>query len=139
MERCDIIKINYNLQPCNFAEEKDKILEKCKTKLLQSIHDGVYVSKISTIEIVSHNKINNDGSINICCRCNCNIIDPQIHETYSICINTINKIGYYYQNDKVCIFIPADNKLNISIKDIIKIKIIGKRIEDTILCIAEVV
>ena len=139
MERNDIIKINYNLKPYKFAEQRNEILEQCKNTLLNTIHDGVYVSRISNIKIISQNKINNDGSINICCQCKCTIIDPEIHKTYLIYINTINKIGYYHQNDKVCIFIPANNKLNISIKDTIKVKIIGKRIEDTILCIAEVV
>ena len=139
MERITNISLNFNL---NLSEIQDNfsnfISEKCKSHLLNSIYEGYLIKQILKTHILKDKKINLNGSISIKVLCKCSIIDPIIDSIIDIRINDINKMGYSYKLDKICIFIPIHLCHEIyTLNQSIKIKIIGKRIEEDIVCIGQ--
>ena len=111
----------------------------CKKELYHNIYDGNYIEDIIKIEPFKNKQINIDGSVNIKLKCTCIIINPNVNSEYHITINDVNKMGYSYKSNKLCIFIPThlcDNK-TFQVGDIINIIIIGKRIEEDIICIGK--
>jgi len=139
MERIQNRTLNFNL---NLSEIKhdfsEYISNKCNSLLVNNVYEGVFIKSILQSQISKDKKINLNGSISIKVFCKCLIIDPIIDSIIDIEINNINKMGFSYKHNKLCIFIPIHlcNE-NYSLNQYIKIKIIGKRIEEDIVCIGQ--
>ena len=125
----DASEIDDNFEP--------KVKQFCKDNLNKKIYNDFYIDSINNININNNIKINNDKLI-IRCYCECQIIDLIVKSTFKMKINDVNKMGAYYKYEKICIFIPQHFiKTNININDIVNIKLLGKRVEDNIICIAD--
>ena len=139
MEKHRTIYLKFKTYLCDIQDDFNKyIVDKSNEQLIDQIYNGFYITKINNIFPIKYKKINIDGSINIKVKCLCNVIDPIVNNTYDIYINDINKMGFSYKYKKICIFLPihlCDKQ--ISINDKLKVEIIGKRIEESILCIAK--
>jgi hypothetical protein len=133
------LHFNINISELSDNNFKNYINSLCKVKLIENIHEDTYIENILHTVINPDKKINIDGSIRVNVVCQCKIIDLQIHSKYDITINEINKMGYSFKTNKLCIFLPihlcGDSTYQIS--DTISVQIIGKRIEDSIICIAK--
>ena len=87
---------------------KDKILfikNQIINKLEKNIINGLYINHVISIDLMKKTEIKYDGVIDISYTCVCNIIDPHIDDILTIHINDINKMGYIYKENKLCMFI----------------------------------
>ena len=139
MERNQNINLNFNL---DLSEIKDDfynyINDKCFFELINNIYEGYFIKDILQMQIAKDKKINLNGSISVKVFCECLIIDPIIDSIVDVKINDVNKMGYSYKHNKLCIFIPIHLcSETYNVEQIIKIKIIGKRIEEDIVCIGQ--
>lgn len=139
METTKSIHLKFSVQLSEIQDDFNTfILYKCQSQLQNNIYEGCLITKIIKHEILKDKKINNNGSICIRVNCTCQIIDPIIDSIINIKINDINKMGYSYKKGKICIFIPIHLcKESYSLEEDIQIKIIGKRIEENIVCIGQ--
>ena len=132
--------IHYKLSLCASEIDNDfekKVKQFCKQNLNKTIYNDFYIDSINNINIDKNIKINNDKLL-IRCYCECQIIDLIVKSTFKVKINDVNKMGVYYKYEKICIFIPQHFiKTTINIGDIVNIKLLGKRVEDNIICIAD--
>lgn len=132
--------INYRLQICASELNSDiheLIHKKCNDYLYKNIVDNVYINDINNVSYNKEAKIIN-SKLSILCVCNCSVIDPILNSVITITINDINKMGAYYKYEKLCIFIPQHlMKDSLQLNTTVQIEIIGKRIEDTIICIGK--
>mgnify|MGYP007047406975 CR=1 FL=1 len=132
-----VIKFNINLSelPDNYATF---ISDKCQLHLVDNIHDGFFITKILEHSILTDKKINLNGSIAVTVICKCLIIDPIIDSVVNIKINDINKMGYSHKQKHLCIFLPIHlcNQMY-TLDQNVKIKLIGKRVEEDIVCIGQ--
>ena len=129
------ISVFFSIKP-NELDVNIDFLQKCKTKLENNIQDEYYIKNVLEIKDNDKYKINIDGSIHVNIMCYCQVINPVIDSIVQIKITDVNKMGYSYKVDKLCIFLPNNNcNSEYSINEIISVKIIGKRIEKNILCI----
>ena len=139
MEKNKSISLNFNL---NLSEIQDDfqtfISDKCYSHLVNNVYEGYLIKKILKHSIYKDKKININGTISVKIVCICKIIDPIIDSIIKIKINDVNKMGYSYKEEKLCIFMPIHLCQDIyNIGDTIEIKIIGKRIEENIVCIGQ--
>ena len=134
------ISISLSIPPHNINEYfNDHVQELCTQKLVKHIYNNVYIVSIINSYTSKDKFINHDGSIKLHCVCKCNIIDIVLHSEMDIVINDINKMGASYKIHKLCIFIPRHLACSrkFFINDTVRIKIIGKRVEEDIVCIAQ--
>ena len=139
MDKIQNITLNFNL---NLSEIQDDfsnyINDKCIDFLVNNVYEGYFIKDILQSQISKDKRINLNGSISVKVFCKCSIIDPLIDSIIGIKINDINKMGYSYKQKKLCIFIPIHLCNQTYVLDqCIKIKIIGKRIEEDIVCIGQ--
>ena len=114
------------------------IKQKCNDELLNKIYKGKIVTKINHVKVNKNYKINYNGIIETVSYVNCIIIDPENDSELEIKINDVNKMGFSYKSNKLCIFIPIHFcTKTIRIGDSIKVKIVGKRIEEDMVCIGK--
>ena len=139
MERIQNITLNFNLNLSEIEDDFSKyISDKCITSLINNIYEGYLIKELLDSKITKDKKINLNGSIFVKVICKCLIIDPIIDSTIKIEINNINKMGYSFKTNKLCIFIPIHLCNDIYIlNQSITVKIIGKRIEEDIVCIGQ--
>lgn len=139
MEESHNITLTFNVHLSDIESDFNSyIRNKCESYLTKNIYDGYFIKQILKTNILKDKKININGSISVKTKCYCEIINPVVDSIISIKINDVNKMGYSYKLDKICIFIP--NHLCIQtykLNELIKIKIIGKRIEESIVCIGQ--
>ncbi len=139
MNRINNIVLNFNV---NLAEIEDNlskyISDKCTDYLIDKVYEGYLINDILTYHILKDKKINLNGSVSLKVVCKCKITDPILDSIIDVEINDINKMGYSYKQNCLCIFIPIHmcNKIY-TLNQTIKVKIIGKRIEEDIVCIGE--
>ena len=139
MKKFKSIDLKFNLNLSEIQNDFDMYIHnKCIKNLVNNIYEGFLITKILKYNISNDKKINMNGTIYIKVSCNCEIIDPSVNSIHNVKINDINKMGYSYKIDKLCIFIPIHlcNEIY-TINDYVKIKIIGKRIEENIICIGQ--
>lgn len=139
MEENKTIVYQFNLQP-NDLQNKNIIQfieNECYKKLNNNIYDDYFIKDIKNITICNDHKINSNTSISVKCYCISEIINPIIGSVVNIKINDSNKMGFSYKYKKICIFIPNHFANNIKVNDTINVTILGKRIEENIICIAK--
>jgi len=136
---CILLHFNIHLSDINDVSFIDFVHDKCSHELCSKVYDGLYIKDIISIDFFEKKKINIDGTIHVKIKCFCNTIDPILQSVYPITINDVNKMGYSYKFEHLCIFIPLHlcDKITLHLGDTVDCKIIGKRIEENIVCIAQ--
>ena len=131
--------LNYNCFVDNDANFFENKMKESAKQLQNQIYDGYYITDVINVKPFHDKKINNDGSVNIRLSCTCKIIDPVVNSIYTIEINNVSKMGYSFKTDKLCIFLPLHLCNNSVFKegDNVQVEIIGKRIEEDIICIGK--
>lgn len=138
MEQIQSIIFDINISPSDIHNINLK--QYLQTIYKNVLYKGIYVKQINKITNYKCGKILSNGNIcmNICSLCE--VIDLHLNEEYEISISNSNKLGAFYNNNKINIFIPKQYCLEQNIPngdDVITVKIIGKRIEQNISCIGE--
>ena len=142
MDDINNIVLTFDINPSNLNEMAGNfntyISKKCQASLVKKIHDGVFVKEIMKCTIDNDKRIKANGDIAVKVVCKCEILNPILDSIISIKVNDINKMGYSYKLDKLCIFVPQHlcSKTYHS-NDMVTVKIIGKRVEETIICIGQ--
>ena len=142
MDNC--ITINeFKFKVCIFPNELckniDKIIEqKILNTYLKTIFRASLILSIKSFKYQQLGLINNDGSITYDVIATCENINPEKGNIYDIKINNINQMGALCKFDKVTIFIPNHFILEkININESLKVEILGKRIEENLVCVAK--
>ena len=69
----------------------------------------------------------------------CIIVNPIIGNSYSLVITHNNKLGFMHKSDLVTIFVPVQyTTRNLAIDEEVNIKIVGKRVEERIVCVGTI-
>ena len=139
MNKIKNICLNFNLNLSEFQDDFETYMhDKCILQLVNNIYNGYLIIDILKYQIYNNKKININGSISVKVNCVCNIIDPIVNTIVNVKINDVNKMGYSYKREKLCIFIPIHlSTTSYKLDDTVQIKIIGKRIEENIVCIGQ--
>ena len=139
MERIHNITLHFNVNLSEIQHDfSDFIFNKCNSLLKSNVYEGYIIKELLNTQIPKDKKINLNGTISVKVLCKCSIIDPILDSAVDVEINDINKMGYSYKRNKLCIFIPIHlcNEIY-TLHQSIKIKIIGKRVEEEIVCIGQ--
>lgn len=137
MEKYLNIEIQLNLKP---SEVYSPLLGCLKDKYNGQLFKKFYIVDVMKINETNGGRILNDGSILCKITAYCIVLDPEIGNTYNLKITNINKMGALYKHELVTIFIPTQyyNNHTLEVDSTFDITIIGKRIEDSIVCVGKV-
>lgn len=134
-----IVQIKPNMLQMNMEQN---IIDIVKDEYVGNITSGVYILSIKTVGCLEMGKVLNDGSVNYAITFNANVINPIEGETYNLEITNANKMGCVHKQHRLTIFIPKHYCINEEIPketSICKVCIMGKRIEDNIVCIGKII
>ena len=133
------ITFNINISPSEINTVNFK--KHLCTKYNNNIHNGIYINEILKIIKLNYGKILSNGYINVNIEATCDIIDLKIEHVYAnIIITNYNKLGSFVNLNKVSIFIPKEFSIDeqtLETGSSIDLKIVGKRIDDKIMCIGQ--
>ena len=123
-----------DLRNCNVSEF-------IKQKYINNIYLDYIILNVEEILSISGGKILNSGNVSYSILASCTIRNPQLDSTYSIHITQLNTMGAMCRFDKLNIFIPRQyfGDHDVLENTLWPVKIIGKRVEDTIVCIGTLV
>jgi DNA-directed RNA polymerase subunit E'/Rpb7 len=137
MEYSENICFNIEISPSDL--DNFNLKKFLKNKFAQNIYKGVYIVNIIKVCSYEFGKINENGDICIYADTSCLVVNPKIGDSMSIVVSSSNKMGAFYSNNSIKIFIPKQFAENIPNQgDVVNIEIIGKRIETCISCIAKI-
>ena len=134
-----VVQIKPNMLQMNMEQN---IIDIVKDKYVGNITSGVYILSIKTVGCLEMGKVLNDGSVNYSITFNANVINPNEGDTYDLEITNSNKMGCVHKQDKLTIFIPKHYCIDEEIPkeaSVCKVFIMGKRIEDSIVCIGKII
>ena len=137
MEKYANIHIQLKLSP----DEVHKPLLQCLAdKYNGQLFKKYYIFEILDIIQSKGGKILNNGKILFKIIAHCKVLDPEIGVTYNLKITNINKMGALHKDNLLTIFIPTQyyNDVSPAIDGNYNITIIGKRIEDSIVCVGKI-
>lgn len=119
----------------------DDFLNLLNIKYTKSIFQNIFIHHVSNILNVKGGRILHNGHVSYNVLANCFIINSDIGKQYKIPITNVNKMGAMYKNEKFTIFIPVNyfNGISVNINDYYYVSILGKRIEDSIVCVGSIV
>ena len=138
MEKIVPITIKMQLEP---YEIHTPYLNTLQERFNDSLFKKYYIQEIQKIDKSTGGRILNDGKILINVTAICKVLDPDIDSVYSLRITNMNKMGALHKNNLVTVFIPQQyyNNESPEVDSTFNIKIIGKRIEDSIVCVGKIV
>ena len=138
MEKIVPISIKLQLEP---HEIHNPYLNTLQEKYNDSLFKKYYIQEIQSVQGSNGGRILNDGKILANVTAVCKVLDPDIDSVYSLKITNMNKMGALHKNNLVTVFIPQQyyNNETPEVDSIFNIKIIGKRIEDSIVCVGKII
>ena len=138
MEKILNIKITLKLKP---NEVHKPLLESLAEKYNSSLFKKYYVVEVLDIIEKKGGKILHDGSILFIIFASCKVLDPDIGSTYNLRITSTNKMGALHKHELITVFVPTQyyNDNTPEVDSCFDITIIGKRIEDSIVCVGKIV
>lgn len=136
MEKSVSINISVQLNP---NELQYSFLEILNSRYNSKIFKNYYIIEVISIKDIKGGKILNDGKILYTANCNCNVLYPCINENYTLEITNINKMGALHKNELVTVFVPTQyyNGIDPVVGQKFEINIMGVRVEDSIVCVAQ--
>tara|TARA_B100001996_G_C18550461_1_gene550612 strand:+ start:475 stop:900 length:426 start_codon:yes stop_codon:yes gene_type:complete len=140
MQYKQLIVIRITVSPSQLDENiKETVFNLIKEKYQQTLFKTFYISEILETSFSSHGKINNDGSVTYLVNTDCIIVNPTIGNSYSLVITHNNKLGFMHKSDLVTIFVPKQyTNRNLAINEEVTINIVGKRVEERIVCVGTI-
>ena len=107
-------------------------------KYLNNIYKDFIILKILKINNISGGKIScSTGKVSYKIDTLCTIRNPLIDSIYTVLITNLNTMGAMCKYDKINVFIPRQyfGTCEPAVDEKLQAKILGKRVEDTIVCI----
>ena len=103
------------------------------------VYQHMFITEIERINKVSPGKILHDGSVMYTIQCCALVINPVVNEVYTLPITHIHSMGSMHKVQSITIFVPLQyyNDYIPAVGDHQRVKIIGKRVDDTIVCVGE--
>jgi DNA-directed RNA polymerase subunit E'/Rpb7 len=129
-----------NIQPHLLHNNLEHILRYAiHERLHEKIMNGSYIIDILSFKHKKSGVINNDGSVSFNTLVTCQTCSPEIGKIYKLKITHINKMGIMHKFEKVTIFIPAHNMITCDpeIGNWVDVHILGKRIEENMVCVGK--
>lgn len=138
MEKIVPVSISLQLEP---YEIHKPYLTTLQNKLNDTLFKKYYIQEVQSIAKVNGGRILNDGKILVIIIATCRVLDPDIDGVYKLQITNMNKMGALHKNNLVTVFIPQQyyNNENPEVDSVFNVKIIGKRIEDSIVCVGKII
>jgi hypothetical protein len=138
MEKNTVLCIKINCVP---SDLKSPCINLLRDKYNNTIFKDLYIKNVEDVIHKTGGKILNNGQIQFKIESLCSVINPCINTVYTLKITHINKMGALSKNELVTVFIPLQyyNNITPAIDSVYDIKIIGKRIEDSIVCVGKFV
>jgi len=134
------LKYKINIQPSNLnGNIRDVLKNTIHEKMEKRILNGAYIISICDFKHKQTGVINNDGSVSFNIIVTCQTFCPKIGNEYDLKITHINKMGIMHKYENVSIFVANHHLINDDhkIDDMMKIQIMGKRIEENMVCVAK--
>tara|TARA_B100001094_G_scaffold322812_1_gene372701 strand:+ start:2939 stop:3382 length:444 start_codon:yes stop_codon:yes gene_type:complete len=127
--------------PYELSLNIEEVLEfKMHEKYKQNIFQGSFILDIKSFKYNQLAYINNDASITFNIVATCEVLFPEEGKHYEIKFNNVNKMGAFCKFSKVTIFVPKHSFKNQelpNINDILNVEILGKRVEENLVCVAK--
>tara|TARA_B110000977_G_scaffold201646_1_gene297469 strand:+ start:12113 stop:12532 length:420 start_codon:yes stop_codon:yes gene_type:complete len=138
MEKSAVLHINISCKP---DELKIPCIGLLRHKYNETIFKDIYILNIEKIITKTTGKILNNGYIQYKITSQCRVLDLEMNTTYNLRITHMNKMGALHKNEKITVFIPIQyyNNTVPEVDSSFDVKIIGKRIEDSIVCVAKII
>lgn len=138
MEKSEVICFEIEIFP---NELQNFHLKKfLRNKFNKNLYKGIYIIHVNKIESYEFGKINHNGFICLSTNANCLVLNPQIGDAFNVVISSSNKMGAFYSNDNISVFIPKQFcEIIPNQGDVVCIEIMGKRIDKSISCVAKMI
>lgn len=145
METKDDLRIQFILKASDIKPNVN--VEKFLTiyasdKYTNTIHEGRIIIHIFNVKLIEPIRILTNGMLKYTAKIECTVLNPVIGEVVKIHVTSVNKMGAIYKNLQMTIFVPkhlCENEILPLVGTSIMVKIVGKRIEDKILCIGSMI
>ena len=110
-------------------------------KYNNTILRDIYIKHVDSIVEKQGGRILHNGQIQYNFTTECYVINPCINKVYNLQITSINKMGALHKHELVTVFIPIQyyNDVVPEVGMYFSVEIIGKRIEDSIVCVGKII
>ena len=140
MDNIQKISLSVDIAPRYINDKKNYVTKHITENIANTIYKGFCIKDILYVSQVGNGKILLNGYARYSIEATCVILDPKIGEIYSTIISYKNKLGLFSKSKNLTIMIPnhfCHSRKVYEVGDSINIKIVGKRIEQNITCVAE--
>jgi len=126
------------LEPIQFNNANANVLKYIDNNIQDNVINGLYVNQVLNVRILANPKVLLNGNVKYDVECKCEVIDPVVGSTLPFTVTSVNKVGYFSKDKKISYFMPLHySKKTLNINDQIDVVVVGKRIEDNIVCIVK--
>ena len=133
------------LEPCELHKIKHTIQAKMRSSLENTLIGHGFITRVNDIKKISHGIVQDSPacSVEYTVDIDVEVFDINVGDIVDVTINNVNGMGIFGVHKHATIFVPVHEVKNVDdtenilyvVGDIVNIKIVGKRITDTILCI----
>jgi len=133
------------LVPSELNDVMHSIISKTKSSLIRSISKHGYITKVKRICNISEGVVQHSPScaVEYTVTVDVDVFNISENDIVDMTLNNVTSMGIFGECKHATIFVPQHELKNVddvgtfgySVGDSLRIKIIGKRITDTILCI----
>ena len=144
MEKADTLSIQLLLQPEDIKPNVDtnKFLSiLISERYNNTIYEGKVITHVDKVTLKDNVKVMPNGTLKFNIEVKCTVINPSIGDVIKVVVTGVNKMGALYKHIQLTIFIPKHLCINEEIPavgDTVDLKIVGKRVEDKIVCIGSI-
>ena len=140
MEEVSPIELSFYAEPHQLCAES--LNYEIRNKFEQVLYKGVYIQTIKSFVPLQYGKIMPNGSVQVSTTALCRVVNPRVNSTYEITVSSSNNMGAAYKTSGITVYIPkhmCTNQVVPNVDTVVNCEIVGKRIQDNILCIAKMV
>ena len=133
------------LEPQELHNIKRTIHSKMRLALENTLIGGGFVTRVNDIKKVSQGVVQNSPacSVEYSVDVDVELFDINVGDVVDVTINNVNGMGIFGSHKHATVFVPLHEVQNVDdtenilhvVGDTVNIKIVGKRVTDTILCI----
>ena len=136
-------KVNIYINDIQNIDNREYINKTIRNKYVDDIYNGIYFIEIVKTSHANQGIIDINGNVSIEVIVHGRGVNICEGSNLKIEITQKNKMGYSYVYNKICIYIPIVpeycNNKEYFVGDVVNVLILGKRVEDKIVCVAKII
>lgn len=144
MERQEELSVTFDVNPGDMQHgvSMHKMLNILVSERFSGkIYNGAVIDAVLDTSITHDAKVLSNGSVRFIVKALCNVCRLNVGDVTNIEITAVSKMGYVYKRKRLTVLIPRHmaGDEEYAVGDIVPVNIVGKRIEDNVVCVASAV